>query len=314
MVAQFTDRARKIMVLAYRQAQRLHHDRMDMNSGHLLLGLIDEGSGVAAHVLKDLGVNFANARREVENLLFAAGPSMVAVERLSYPPAVKKVLRYSLEEARGLNHDFVGSEHLLLGMLRDRSSVAAQALSKVGVESTTVRTTIVQLLGTPRIVERCLRPLPSLISVGPLGRGLFGLCSFLSSLVFTAVAVALAIWLATIGPPVILWKVILVHLALDIFAVASIFMLLLTISFWTSGSRWTDRLLYLIMPKGSVAVGTVLTALFVTVGIISISDPGLRVLGVLGFFLAFLTFIFLVAVPFISLIRRRNHSLPKQNE
>jgi hypothetical protein len=297
MNVQFTDRARKILKLAYREA-RLRHEHVD--SGHLLLGLIQEGGGVAAHVLRGLGVNFADVRREVENLLFAAERGTAAVDKLSYPPAVKKVLRYSLEEARSLNHNYVGSEHLLLGMLRDRGGIAAQALSKVGVELTAARAAIVQLLGAPHSVEKCPRPLPSHISVGLLGRAFFGLCAFLSSLAFGAFAADLVVWLVMVGPPALLWKAVLVHLVIDVFTVASIFMLLLAISFWAGGSRWTDRLLTKMMRKGVVAVGVILTALFAGIGVMGIADP---VLGVLGLFLAFLAFILMVAVPIVGLIR-----------
>jgi ATP-dependent Clp protease ATP-binding subunit ClpC len=220
MNVQFTDRARTILVLAYDEARRLRHGHVD--SGHLLLGLIMERSGAAARVLEDLGVTLADARREVENLLFAVGPGMAAVGKLSYTPAAKKVLRHSLEEARSLNHDLVDDLHLLLAMLRAPNSAAAHALSKVGLESTAVRAAIVQLLVAPGGPEESPPPPPSHISVGPLGRTVLGLCAFLSSLAFGAFAVALVVRLAIVGPPAGLWKAVLAHLVLDLFTVASI--------------------------------------------------------------------------------------------
>jgi len=96
-VVLFTDRARKVMILAYQEAQRFSHEHV--GTGHLLLGLIKEGSGVAAHVLKNLGVNYSDARCKVENLLFAVGPGSATLGKLPYSPGAEKVLQYSLEEA-----------------------------------------------------------------------------------------------------------------------------------------------------------------------------------------------------------------------
>ncbi len=176
MLAQYTDRARKVTALAFQEAHRLGHEQVD--SGHLLLGVIKEGNGVAAHVLKDLGVNLGDVRREVENLLFSTGPGLSAVGKLSYTAAAAKVLQFATEEASSLNHNFVGSEHLLLGMLHDGDSVAAQALRKAGLELTEVRAATVQLLAGPRNAAKRPRPLPSHISVGPLGRAVLGSAHF----------------------------------------------------------------------------------------------------------------------------------------
>ena len=231
---------------------------------------------------------------------------MAAVGKLSYTPAATKVLRYSLEEAHSLNHDYVGSEHLLLGMLRNRDGVAAQALRKVGVELTAVRAAIVQLLGVTRLPrnvrDRCRR---TFLSVPWAGQCL-GSAHFFRRWHSGQCAVALVVLVVTVGPPPVLWGAVLVHLVIDIFAVASIFMLLLAISFWAGGSRWIDRPLGKIMPKGVVAVGAVLTALFFAVGIAAVAD-GLRIIGALGFVLGFLASIFLVAVPIINLIYEKIH-------
>jgi hypothetical protein len=296
----FTDRARKIMESAFDEAQRLRHEQVD--SGHLLLGLIDEGSGVAAHVLKDLGVNLADARREIESLLLSTGPGTAIGGNLSYAPSVKNVLQYAMEEASALNHNYVGSEHLLLGMLHDGDGFVAQVLGKAGLEPSTVRAALVRLMGSPHTSEKQPTPL-SLVSAGPLGRAFFGLCAFLTSLVFGAFAAVFAVHLATVRPPPAFWKTIFLHVMIDGLAVISIFMLLGAISFWTGGARWTDRLLSRIMPKLIVAVGLLGTLLFGAVGIGCCRDPGLRILGVLILVLAIVVFIALVAVPIINLIR-----------
>jgi hypothetical protein len=91
-------------------------------------------------------------------------------------------------------------------------------------------------------------------------------------------------------------------------------MLLLAISFWTGGSRWTDRLLWRMMPKGGVAVGAIMTALFIAIGVVGVADPGLRIIGVLGLFLGLVTFVFLVAVPVVALIREKIQVRPSQHK
>ena len=120
----FTDRARKILQLANQEAQRLRHEYI--GTEHILLGLAREGSGVAVAVLKNLGVKPRTITREVERLV-QKGSSVNSTERFPQTPRAKKVIEYSMEEAGNLGHDYVGSEHILLGLLREDHGAAAQA-------------------------------------------------------------------------------------------------------------------------------------------------------------------------------------------
>ncbi len=140
----FTDRARKVMQLANQEAQRFNHEYI--GTEHLLLGLIKEGSGVAANVLKNLGVDLRKIRHEVEKLV-RSGPDLVTMGRLPQTPRSKKVVEYSMEEARNLNHNYVGTEHLLLGLLREQEGVAAQVLMNLGLKLDDVRREVLSLLG-----------------------------------------------------------------------------------------------------------------------------------------------------------------------
>ena len=114
MYERFTDRARKVMQLANQEAQRFNHEYV--GTEHVLLGLIKEGSGVAANVLKNLDVDLRKIRNEVEKIV-QAGPDMVTMGKLPQTPRAKKVIEYAIEEARNLNHNYVGTEHLLLGLV-----------------------------------------------------------------------------------------------------------------------------------------------------------------------------------------------------
>src|SRR5512137_1652083 len=125
MYERFTDRARKVMQLANQEAQRFNHEYI--GTEHILLGLVKEGSGVAANVLKNLDVDLRKIRLEVEKLV-QSGPEMVTMGKLPQTPRAKKVIEYSMEEARNLNHNYVGTEHILLGLLREQEGVAAQVL------------------------------------------------------------------------------------------------------------------------------------------------------------------------------------------
>ncbi len=145
MYERFTDRARKVMALANQEALRFQHDYL--GTEHLLLGLIQEGSGVAATVLKNLDVGLRKVRQEVENIV-QAGPHVVAMKELPQTPRAKMALEYSIEEARNLNHNYVGSEHLLLGLLREQEGVAAQVLMNLGLTVPHVREEVLRLLGT----------------------------------------------------------------------------------------------------------------------------------------------------------------------
>ncbi len=140
----FTDRARKVMQLANQEAQRFNHEYI--GTEHILLGLIKEGSGVAANVLKNLDIDLRKIRHEVEKMV-RSGPDLVTMGRLPQTPRAKKVIEYSMEEARNLNHNYVGTEHILLGLLREHEGVAAQVLMNLGLKLDDVRREVLNLLG-----------------------------------------------------------------------------------------------------------------------------------------------------------------------
>ncbi len=144
MYERFTDRARKVMQLANQEAQRFNHEYI--GTEHILLGLIKEGSGVAANVLKNLDVDLRKIRLEVEKLV-QSGPDMVTMGKLPQTPRAKKVIEYSMEEARNLSHNYVGTEHILLGLLREQEGVAAQVLMNLGLKLDEVRDEVLNLLG-----------------------------------------------------------------------------------------------------------------------------------------------------------------------
>jgi ATP-dependent Clp protease ATP-binding subunit ClpC len=135
------------MQLANQEAQRFNHEYI--GTEHILLGLVREGSGVAADVLMNLGIDLRMVRLEVEKLL-SAGPTATTgrFERFPQTPRAKKVIEYSMEEARNLKHDYVGSEHLLLGLLSERKCVAEAVLTGLGVTVDQVRSETLKLLGS----------------------------------------------------------------------------------------------------------------------------------------------------------------------
>ncbi|MDG2291134.1 MAG: Clp protease N-terminal domain-containing protein, partial [Phycisphaerales bacterium] len=144
MFERLTDRARKVMALANQEAQRFNHEYI--GTEHILLGLVKEGSGVGPNVLKNLEIDLRKVRLEVEKLV-KSGPEMVTMGKLPQTPRAKKVLEYAIEEARNLNHNYVGTEHLLLGLLREQDGVAAQVLMNLGVKLEEVREEVLNLLG-----------------------------------------------------------------------------------------------------------------------------------------------------------------------
>lgn len=144
MYERFTDRARKVMQLANQEAQRFNHEYI--GTEHILLGLVKEGSGVAANVLKNLEVDLRKIRLEVEKIV-QSGPDMVTMGKLPQTPRAKKVIEYAMEEARNLNHNYVGTEHLLLGLIREQEGVAAQVLMNLGLKLEDVREEVLNLLG-----------------------------------------------------------------------------------------------------------------------------------------------------------------------
>ena len=132
------------MQLANQEAQRFSHEYI--GTEHILLGLVKEGSGVAANVLKNLDVDLRKIRIEVENIV-QPGPELVTMGKLPQTPRAKKVIEYAMEEARNLNHNYVGTEHLLLGLLREQEGVAAQVLMNLGLKLEDVREEVLNLLG-----------------------------------------------------------------------------------------------------------------------------------------------------------------------
>jgi ATP-dependent Clp protease ATP-binding subunit ClpC len=132
------------MQLANQEAQRFNHEYI--GTEHILLGLVKEGSGVAANVLKNLDVDLRKIRMEVENIV-KSGPDMVTMGRLPQTPRARKVIEYSMEEARNLNHNYVGTEHILLGLLREQEGVAAQVLMNLNLKLEDVREEVLNLLG-----------------------------------------------------------------------------------------------------------------------------------------------------------------------
>jgi len=144
MFDRFTDRARKVMGLARQEAQRFNHDYI--GTEHILLGLIQEGSGVAADVLKNLDVDLKKIRQEVEKLV-SHGTTMVTMGQLPFTPRAKKVLELALEEASNLGHNYIGTEHLLLGLIREQEGIAAQVLQNIKVRLEDVREEVLELLG-----------------------------------------------------------------------------------------------------------------------------------------------------------------------
>lgn len=149
MYERFTDRARKVMQLANCEAQRCNVGYI--GTEHMLLGMIKEGSGVAANVLKNLGVDLKTVRSEVEKII-QTGPrgDQLVLGKLPHTPYAKKVIELSVEEARGLNHNYVGTEHLLLGLLREEEGVAAQVLMNLGLYLKDVRKEALRVLNEPR--------------------------------------------------------------------------------------------------------------------------------------------------------------------
>ncbi|MCK6472744.1 MAG: ATP-dependent Clp protease ATP-binding subunit [Planctomycetes bacterium] len=144
MFDRFTDRARKVMSFARQEAERFNHDYI--GTEHILLGLVKEGSGVAANVLENLDVDLEKVRLEVEKLVKPA-PDVVTMGQLPFTPRAKKVLEFAIDEARALDHNYVGTEHLLLGLLREQEGLAAQVLMNLSLKLDDVRNEVMEFLG-----------------------------------------------------------------------------------------------------------------------------------------------------------------------
>ena len=142
MFERFTDRARRVVVLAQEEARLLNHNYI--GTEHILLGLIHEGEGVAAKALESLGISLEAVREQVEEIIGQGGSSPSG--HIPFTPRAKKVLELSLREALQLGHNYIGTEHILLGLIREGEGVAAQVLTKLGADLSRVRQQVIQLL------------------------------------------------------------------------------------------------------------------------------------------------------------------------
>lgn len=144
MYERFTDRTKKVMQLANQEAQRLNHEYI--GTEHVLLAFVRLGEGTGISVLRDLGVKTWEIRSEIGKII-TSGSDIVTLAKLPQTQRAKKVIEYAIEESQNLRHNYVGTEHLLLGLLRENEGVAAQVLMKLGVQLENARKKILELLG-----------------------------------------------------------------------------------------------------------------------------------------------------------------------
>ncbi|NNJ47458.1 MAG: NDP-hexose 4-ketoreductase, partial [Acidimicrobiia bacterium] len=142
MFERFTERARRVVVLAQEEARLLNHNYI--GTEHILLGLIHEGEGVAARALETMGIGLDSVRQQVVDIIGQG--SQAPSGHIPFTPRAKKVLELSLREALQLGHNYIGTEHILLGLIREGEGVAAQVLQKLGADLHKVRQTVIQLL------------------------------------------------------------------------------------------------------------------------------------------------------------------------
>jgi len=174
MFERFTDRARRVVVLAQEEARLLNHNYI--GTEHILLGLIHEGEGVAAKALESLGISLEAVRAQVEEII-GQGQS-APTGHIPFTPRAKKVLELSLREALQLGHSYIGTEHILLGLIREGEGVAAQVLVTLGADLARVRGQVITLLsgeageaGEPPAQERViLQDMPAAVAGGPAFR------------------------------------------------------------------------------------------------------------------------------------------------
>jgi len=155
MFNRFTEKARRVILLAREEAKRLDHDYL--GTEHLLLGLIREGEGVAALALQNLGIDLEQVRQEVEKAVGRGGGSLF-LGQIPFTPRAKKVLELAVTEARNLGHNYIGTEHLLLGLIREGEGVAAQILTNLGADLERVREEVIALLGEKSSLETAPQP------------------------------------------------------------------------------------------------------------------------------------------------------------
>jgi ATP-dependent Clp protease ATP-binding subunit ClpA len=164
MFERFTDSARKVMALANQEAQRWNHEFV--GTEHILLGLVKDfetkaADGTAKRVLSAMHISLDAVRFQVEARM-KPGPDMVLMGRLPQTPRAKKAIELAIEEARNLNHNYLGTEHLLLGLVRESDGIAAKALSEVGVTFKNARDEVLRIIGEPNEIDpgAMLRELP----------------------------------------------------------------------------------------------------------------------------------------------------------
>lgn len=167
MFNRFTERARKVILLAKEEAKRFNHDYI--GTEHILLGLIREGEGVAAAVLENLGLDSEKIRLEVEKLV-QPGPSTVISGDIPFTPKAKKVIELAMDEARNLGHNYIGTEHLLLGLIREGEGVASQVLVNLGLDLNRVREEVMQLLGSATPGYETTQKPQNMGASGPIGK------------------------------------------------------------------------------------------------------------------------------------------------
>ncbi len=171
MFSRFTERARKVIILAKEEAKRFNHDYI--GTEHILLGLIKEGEGVAAAVLQNLGLGLETIRLEVEKLVQPGPPTVVSGD-IPFTPKAKKVIELATDEARNLGHNYIGTEHLLLGLIREGEGVASQVLTNLGLDLNKVRQEVMSLLGsaTPGFGQPSAPPKTKTPALDAFGRDL----------------------------------------------------------------------------------------------------------------------------------------------
>ena len=143
MFSRFTERAQQVLVLAQEEAKRLSHNFI--GTEHLLLGLVREGSGIAARALQNMNVDLNRVRSEVERI--TPKGDKLFFQGITYTPRAKRVVELSIEESQNLGHNYVGTEHILLGLLREGEGIAAQVLTNLDIDLKRARKEVIQLLG-----------------------------------------------------------------------------------------------------------------------------------------------------------------------
>ena len=146
MSNRFTERAQRVILISQEEAKRLEHDYV--GTEHILLGVICLGEGVAAQVLANLGVDLRRVRDEVEKMV-GKGGARLPLGEVPFTPRAKKILEYSVEESQHMGHSYVGTEHLLLGLIREEEGIACKVLELLGLKLDIVREEVLNLLGEP---------------------------------------------------------------------------------------------------------------------------------------------------------------------